>query len=98
MKRVRVYARLTGKLQPCSDGEEQEDWDVCDPIYATGLGVDVVLLKAPVLLSVAGCISVLSVCYCTCVCLMLGKCIALAAALTGGISPCTCETGVGEIP
>lgn len=66
MKRVRVYARLTGKLHPCSAGEEQEDWDACDPLYVTAGGVDVVLLKAPVLVFVAGCISVLCMSHCAC--------------------------------
>lgn len=77
MKRVRVYARLAGKLQPCSAREEQQA--VCNPIYVTAGGVDVVPAKAPVLVFVDGCISVLCVCVCACVCLVLGKHTALAA-------------------
>lgn len=42
-----MYACLTGKLQPCSDREEQQDWAVCDPIYMTAAGVDVVPAKVP---------------------------------------------------
>ena len=82
MKRVRVYACLTGKLQPCSARGQQQDWAVCSPIYVIAVGVDVVPAKAPMLVFVAGCISVLCVCVCACVCLVLGKCIALAAVWT----------------
>lgn len=82
LKRVRKYALLSGKLQLCSAGEEQEDQDVCHSVYVTAVGVDMLLVKAPVLVFVAVCISVLYVCVIVYVCLMSGKHIALAAAWT----------------
>lgn len=80
--RVRVCAHLTGKLQPCSGEGEKQDWGVRDPVYVTSVSVNVVLVKAPVLICVTGYLSVLCVCVCACMRLVLGKYTALAAGWT----------------
>lgn len=99
LKRVRVYALLTGKLQPCSAGEEQEDRDVCDPVYVTAGGVDMLLVKAPMLVFVAACISVL------CVCVIVHMCascwentqpLLLPGPISGSISPSVYGTRTGD--